>query len=124
YMTRDITNTIATSYNHSLVFFYQAEDGIRDKLVTGVQTCALPICSPRLPACSAASVTGKPAKPTTALSTTSAVVATAASASSPEIGRASCRERVWNTVVAVALIIRGIQCVARWLSTRTRVWCY
>src|SRR5205823_11251298 len=28
------------------VFFFQAEDGIRDKLVTGVQTCALPICAP------------------------------------------------------------------------------
>src|SRR2546425_9387095 len=28
------------------VFFFQAEDGIRDKLVTGVQTCALPICKP------------------------------------------------------------------------------
>src|SRR3989441_9961122 len=27
-----------------MVFFFQAEDGIRDKLVTGVQTCALPIC--------------------------------------------------------------------------------
>src|SRR5687767_5295218 len=26
-----------------VVFFFQAEDGIRDKLVTGVQTCALPI---------------------------------------------------------------------------------
>src|SRR5687767_15765946 len=26
-------------------FFFQAEDGIRDKLVTGVQTCALPIYS-------------------------------------------------------------------------------
>src|SRR5207247_3545108 len=25
-------------------FFFQAEDGIRDPLVTGVQTCALPIC--------------------------------------------------------------------------------
>src|SRR5207247_2720993 len=25
------------------VFFFQAEDGIRDPLVTGVQTCALPI---------------------------------------------------------------------------------
>src|SRR6185437_14923018 len=25
-------------------FFFQAEDGIRAKLVTGVQTCALPIC--------------------------------------------------------------------------------
>src|SRR5687767_15584193 len=27
-------------------FFFQAEDGIRDKLVTGVQTCALPIWPP------------------------------------------------------------------------------
>src|SRR5699024_11251972 len=26
------------------VFFFQAEDGIRDRNVTGVQTCALPIC--------------------------------------------------------------------------------
>src|SRR5205823_11362885 len=28
-------------------FFFQAEDGIRGKLVTGVQTCALPIYSSR-----------------------------------------------------------------------------
>src|SRR5687767_15404934 len=28
-----------------MYFFFQAEDGIRDKLVTGVQTCALPICN-------------------------------------------------------------------------------
>src|SRR5690606_40711604 len=27
-----------------LFFFFQAEDGIRDFHVTGVQTCALPIC--------------------------------------------------------------------------------
>src|SRR2546425_9302371 len=33
-------------YYFFLFFFFQAEDGIRDKLVTGVQTCALPI-SPR-----------------------------------------------------------------------------
>src|SRR5260370_37509714 len=26
-----------------MVFFFQAEDGIRDSSVTGVQTCALPI---------------------------------------------------------------------------------
>src|SRR2546422_3805476 len=29
-----------------VVFFFQAEDGIRDVAVTGVQTCALPICDP------------------------------------------------------------------------------
>src|SRR5699024_11934230 len=28
-----------------LCFFFQAEDGIRDRNVTGVQTCALPIYS-------------------------------------------------------------------------------
>src|SRR2546428_5281597 len=27
-----------------MFFFFQAEDGIRDLIVTGVQTCALPIC--------------------------------------------------------------------------------
>src|SRR5436190_16040182 len=27
-----------------IYFFFQAEDGIRDHCVTGVQTCALPIC--------------------------------------------------------------------------------
>src|SRR5207244_6831902 len=31
-------------------FFFQAEDGIRDDLVTGVQTCALPIYRIRLTA--------------------------------------------------------------------------
>src|SRR5256885_5550248 len=30
-------------------FFFQAEDGIRDYKVTGVQTCALPICPPPSP---------------------------------------------------------------------------
>src|SRR3989442_10511050 len=30
------------------VFFFQAEDGIRDADVTGVQTCALPISPPEL----------------------------------------------------------------------------
>src|SRR5207248_7775766 len=28
-------------------FFFQAEDGIRDRTVTGVQTCALPISASR-----------------------------------------------------------------------------
>src|SRR5207244_7029997 len=34
---------LATVTMNSLTFFFQAEDGIRDDLVTGVQTCALPI---------------------------------------------------------------------------------
>src|SRR5438132_9843547 len=32
---------------NSFSFFFQAEDGIRDHCVTGVQTCALPICGGR-----------------------------------------------------------------------------
>ena len=32
-----------------LGFFFQAEDGIRDIGVTGVQTCALPICNNDFP---------------------------------------------------------------------------
>src|SRR2546428_13684154 len=30
-------------YDYFFFFFFQAEDGIRDLIVTGVQTCALPI---------------------------------------------------------------------------------
>src|SRR5438034_11680861 len=30
----------------SFFFFFQAEDGIRDHCVTGVQTCALPLTNP------------------------------------------------------------------------------
>src|SRR5260363_213765 len=42
-------STKQTGYTPSVsVFFFQAEDGIRD-LVTGVQTCALPISSDRRP---------------------------------------------------------------------------
>src|SRR2546421_1228148 len=33
----------ALSYILLFFFFFQAEDGIRDLIVTGVQTCALPI---------------------------------------------------------------------------------
>src|SRR2546421_13090798 len=31
------------TYFYDFFFFFQAEDGIRDLIVTGVQTCALPI---------------------------------------------------------------------------------
>src|SRR5690625_7416805 len=39
----------------SLPFFFQAEDGIRDGHVTGVQTCALPISREKPAFCVAAS---------------------------------------------------------------------
>src|SRR2546429_948026 len=38
-------STISVHFVRSVCFFFfQAEDGIRDVAVTGVQTCALPIC--------------------------------------------------------------------------------
>src|SRR3989449_4546180 len=37
-------NVSRTSSALAATFFFQAEDGIRDVAVTGVQTCALPIC--------------------------------------------------------------------------------
>src|SRR5439155_17213982 len=41
---------IALVFVAAVIFFFQAEDGIRDGHVTGVQTCALPILGLRLPA--------------------------------------------------------------------------
>src|SRR5437868_15037766 len=70
------------------IFFFQAEDGIRFRNVTGVQTCALPILfgASVYPSVSSAAFEAPAVKnPTVA----------AAPAVRPEIGRASCRERVW-----------------------------
>src|SRR2546430_4126959 len=53
---------------HYFFFFFQAEDGIRDLTVTGVQTCALPICSgPRAapPRCRVRSCAGSGTAPRT-----------------------------------------------------------
>src|SRR5256885_1012356 len=44
---RKANDSHADCYQYFCVFFFQAEDGIRDYKVTGVQTCALPI-SPAL----------------------------------------------------------------------------
>src|SRR5438094_9681391 len=44
-----------------MFFFFQAEDGIRDRTVTGVQTCALPICLLGITRCLALEV-GDPAR--------------------------------------------------------------
>src|SRR5207302_6712520 len=73
-------------------FFFQAEDGIRDFHVTGVQTCALPISAspPLAPARRQRSRrrgTGPHGRRVRVR----------------EIGRASCRERVWMAAVGVAL---------------------
>src|SRR5688500_1156078 len=39
-------HSVATPLAWFFIFFFQAEDGIRDYKVTGVQTCALPISMP------------------------------------------------------------------------------
>ena len=69
-------------------FFFQAEDGIRDYDVTGVQTCALPIFGLKVIKVGAASKM--------ALHRFQFEAQTLAKLSHPniEIGRASCRERV------------------------------
>src|SRR5204863_5952870 len=98
-------------------FFFQAEDGIRDLYVTGVQTCALPILpgwrrSPadwppppwRTP--SPRARTKKRPAPTRGARACCETGSTRSYARpapyridpQPEIGRASCRERVEITV--------------------------
>src|SRR5436305_14338588 len=101
---------IVGKYRRSLVpegFFFQAEDGIRDADVTGVQTCALPI--------------SEVSRGLTTLVDLSAARRTLASPSSlslpqspfeaasaqAEIGRASCRERVESSVVSVGRYKKG-----------------
>src|SRR5687767_15496349 len=88
-------------------FFFQAEDGIRDKLVTGVQTCALPIsgspqsrdgtCRGRCGVASPASLR-RPARGTPAsvarCRRPGAPGGFGRAHASTKIGRASCRERV------------------------------
>src|SRR6266516_5866778 len=69
-------------------FFFQAEDGIQDHTVTGVQTCALPI-----------SKRGRGFR----YPRSSSVPDKAFRRPRFEIGRASCRERVYISVVAVSL---------------------
>src|SRR5437867_7628801 len=75
-------------------FFFQAEDGIRDRTVTGVQTCALPICRLRDAAGSLrAPVSVRRSSDTGARSDPAASRSRPTSARQVEIGRASCRER-------------------------------
>ena len=43
-MRADRCDNDLREFKDAMFFFFQAEDGIRDYDVTGVQTCALPIC--------------------------------------------------------------------------------
>src|SRR5262249_59341559 len=89
------------------VFFFQAEDGIRDWSVTGVQTCALPISSGAMifeetPALSidpagvrkrVTTAAGRVRAPHVVLAGNAHLGMLAPSLAETEIGRASCRER-------------------------------
>src|SRR5699024_12111634 len=90
-------------------FFFQSEDGIRDRNVTGVQTCALPISRAK-PLASDDVVQTSPAarrrlgvgtgeNPQPQFGLLRRLFLGILSASS-EIGRASCREREWMCGVA------------------------
>src|SRR5688500_19512407 len=87
------------------VFFFQAEDGIRDYKVTGVQTCALPISVAELEP----DVALHEVAPLDELLVRSygerrfvMVLLATFGALAAEIGRASCRERVEGAGVARA----------------------
>src|SRR5439155_10763848 len=70
-------------------FFFQAEAGIRDGHVTGVQTCALPIW---VGSCAFQQRTQSPEPPSRPVIGASQVAHNGTGAGG-EIGRASCRER-------------------------------
>src|SRR5688500_19766133 len=81
-------------FYYLIYFFFQAEDGIRDYKVTGVQTCALPISrmitrSSRRLACS----TFRNSTSTTAVSATKISYA-APTSSSPNLATASSSKRL------------------------------
>src|SRR5438046_10150805 len=84
---------MASHRSGSCIFFFQAEDGIRDWSVTGVQTCALPIFGRYVDGKSPKYFKG-PLPPT---------VGDLAF----KIGRASCRERVEISVGAGAVKKEG-----------------
>src|SRR5206468_9334643 len=80
---------------HTRRFFFQAEDGIRGLIVTGVQTCALPISGRRHPPLA------NPGRRQARQS--DADHPTKVGGYPAEIGRASCRERVDSSGGGVAI---------------------
>src|SRR5690606_40283383 len=96
----------------AVFFFFQAEDGIRDFHVTGVQTCALPILfidvdtglrrmglAPGMPTVELAErIARVPGLEVVGLMSHAGHVS--AARTPEEIGRASCRERVSSSVVS------------------------
>src|SRR5206468_8165724 len=87
------------------IFFFQAEDGIRDLIVTGVQTCALPISAPGQSSCRPPATIrpGAGRRVVRPVHASQQARCRRPGPPRPEIGRASCRERVEISVAAVAI---------------------
>src|SRR6266404_3136756 len=81
-----------------VIFFFQAEDGIRDKLVTGVQTCALPICTSLASAKGPSVTVGFPPE-----NVTRAPIEGGWSPSSASSTPAFCRDSLYFIIAATAL---------------------
>src|SRR5437879_11494087 len=79
--------TYYNQYFFIFFFFFQAEDGIRDTSVTGVQTCALPILS------GVAFTDNLPAGLVVAATPNVTGSCGSGTITAIQIGRASCRER-------------------------------
>src|SRR5699024_11457548 len=63
-----MTPMLCTRQDELCVFFFQAEDGIRDRNVTGVQTCALPIWARDIAVAGCSAPGRVPEHPATAMS--------------------------------------------------------
>src|SRR5699024_11829818 len=103
-----------------VIFVFQAEDGIRDRKVTGVQTCALPISAGRLlysrsmpirpPQITASTIRTVMESRSTSLTKSRHDSISFPSLSDffygkdAEIGRASCRDRVERSVVVIYIL--------------------
>src|SRR5688500_20282540 len=107
---------------HSAVVFFQAEDGIRDYKVTGVQTCALPIsdsrrCTRRCRGAGAGQViVDLPLHPPDLLAERRRELVMPRGRG--QIGRASCRERVRISAGAEA-VTKKRDSVGTSVGTRT-----
>src|SRR5205807_6174983 len=99
---------VLTSFRLCCFFFFQAEDGIRDYKVTGVQTCALPISATCWEISSRATEEISQQVAAIQEATKGAVneigsigrsiheLTSVSTSIAAEIGRASCRERGWS----------------------------
>src|SRR5947209_16957558 len=109
-LCRPVRQLVVVHFSHCaslhafMFFFFQAEDGIRDIGVTGVQTCALPILriatSSTMPASGfgalRAAPFGRPVVPLVRMTwrpSRPGGGSSGATSTPSEIGRASCRER-------------------------------